>query len=332
MKQLLVRFSAVPLLFFCLAGAPVVAEVRVQAAGDNLTIQANNATVAEVLAGLESALNIKIRIRGSAPQIITGSYSGPMQRVLPRLLTGVNYIVTSGADGINIIVVGANTVRSTGRAVESPSGRSAPQAAIVIADNAAESDQQGWNPSGAMFAKTAPAAPRNVVSQPPTNAAGPAGPAVSPLVGDQENNDGPQGWNPSGGMFPKLAPGAPKNAGPQTEAITPTNAAANAPSGDREDDNGPQGWNPSGGAMFPRSAPVGPNNAAGSSIPEANGAATAILNSRFGLAPSADGDPDDGSRWRGLRGVSSAFDADKILRGMPQTMVPAPPRDHSGNQ
>ena len=85
------------------------ASTQVSVGGDRAVVQleASNAPLAEVLSALESAFSIEYRTSVPLDQPISGTYRGPLRRVLSRLLDGYSYYVADTAEGrIEITVVG----------------------------------------------------------------------------------------------------------------------------------------------------------------------------------------------------------------------------------
>jgi hypothetical protein len=162
-----VRTLAASLLLACAAPALAAAEVRFSGSADQLVLTAKNATMSEIVSGLQSALNCKITLKGSTNQQFTGTYSGSVRHVLTRLLKGANYVMSPDRDQIRIVLIGADgdrgntaNVRSaadeptsdvqgwTGRPAElPPDARPAAATSLTAAVNpepANSSDVQGW--------------------------------------------------------------------------------------------------------------------------------------------------------------------------------------------
>ena len=64
----------------------------------------HQATLAQVLTAL-GPFNIRYRSPVALNDVIDGTYAGPLNRVLSRLLAGYNYAVKQGDPEIEIIVV-----------------------------------------------------------------------------------------------------------------------------------------------------------------------------------------------------------------------------------
>jgi hypothetical protein len=93
----------------CGASAPAAAEVRiVDARADRLVIEAKDATVREVLDALSKSQKLQIETSALAGNV-TGTYSGPLQRVLLRLLNGYDVVIRSSPAGLKLTVFSADT-------------------------------------------------------------------------------------------------------------------------------------------------------------------------------------------------------------------------------
>src|SRR5262249_15289208 len=97
------------LLGAIMVAAPTQAEVRIAEAIDsgNLTIEAHNATVREILDALAARQSIEFRGSEALSRPITGTYSGTPRRVISRILEGYDHVVESTGARIRISVFGA---------------------------------------------------------------------------------------------------------------------------------------------------------------------------------------------------------------------------------
>jgi hypothetical protein len=105
-NPLVPQFAAALFFLWCLNGGDSVAEVRLSGMQDRLVLQANDATVPEVLAALRRAIGLEVMLRGTVEQKFTGVYSGSVHYVLTRLLMGENYILQTTSSGISIVLLG----------------------------------------------------------------------------------------------------------------------------------------------------------------------------------------------------------------------------------
>jgi len=68
--------------------------------------EAIDAPLEEVLAGLNAALNMRIRTSKSLNSLVSGTYRGSLQEVVGRLLTGQDYVIKYAAGAIEVTVLG----------------------------------------------------------------------------------------------------------------------------------------------------------------------------------------------------------------------------------
>jgi hypothetical protein len=93
-------------VFLSASPIPASAEVAVQGTVGEVRIEARDASVTEILAALGSAFGVKYRASIELNRPVTGTYRGPVVRVLSRLLTDYDYVVKSSApDRIEVIVL-----------------------------------------------------------------------------------------------------------------------------------------------------------------------------------------------------------------------------------
>ena len=92
----------------CAGTVAASAEVRVVESGSGgVTIDARSATVREVLEALSESRTIRFTASDALSQVITGTYSGPLPRVLSRILDGYDHVIQSTASGMRINILGA---------------------------------------------------------------------------------------------------------------------------------------------------------------------------------------------------------------------------------
>jgi hypothetical protein len=231
------------------------AAVLVHGGEDSVVVEASDASIAEVASRLHSALNINVTVTGGHSRPITGTYSGPLRQVLSRMLAGANFIVNSGADGINIFILG-----NDGAAGNRPSARGGPQAYSVAANDAV-SEQQGWNGRFGRLRPPKDSPPQDAKASEAGGSADTAAPVVSSDV--EPVADSPQGWN-GGGHWKIPAPAQraakPGSAPPPQDSEMPeTGGNAAVSTGNSNDEpaaDSPQGWNGGGHWKMPAPAPA----------------------------------------------------------------------------
>jgi hypothetical protein len=83
------------------AGTP---GVRIKGDAQAIELEIHQATLAQVLTALDR-FNIHYRSPVPLNDVIDGTYAGPLNRVLSRLLAGYNYAIKQGDPNIEVIVV-----------------------------------------------------------------------------------------------------------------------------------------------------------------------------------------------------------------------------------
>src|SRR5262249_39371761 len=93
---------------FALAALPSAAgaEMRIEGHAKSMTVEATDAPLEEVLAGLSAALNVRIRTSKSLNTLVSGTYRGSLQEVVGRLLAGQDYVIKYAADAVEVTILG----------------------------------------------------------------------------------------------------------------------------------------------------------------------------------------------------------------------------------
>ena len=92
------------LLVAALHGHCARAEVSVQGPADDVRVEANGATVVEILAALGA--HYPVRYRGTPDSGgVRQTVKGPLRRVLVRVLQGNDFVIKGGHDGFEVIVL-----------------------------------------------------------------------------------------------------------------------------------------------------------------------------------------------------------------------------------
>jgi hypothetical protein len=224
---------ALSLLLVCVASAR--ADAQLSGTEDHVVLRAKDATLAEILSGIRSALNLRVGLNGSTERQFTGAYTGTLRRVLSRLLDGEDYVISSAPDGINIVLVspkgaGRNTSPPTAP-VKNANGEQTLRLAAAP-DDEGNPNYQGWMPDRnshkAASIKDGPVVSATVV---------PAG-----LSTEDEGNPNYQGWLPTENL--------PKTANTNS-SHSESNNSATASARSSEDEGNPnfQGWLPTGNLL-----------------------------------------------------------------------------------
>jgi hypothetical protein len=129
-----------------LSSSDVRAEVHVSGSKGAVTVQAKNASLEDIIAAVNSALNVKISMVPAINNTVTGTYSGSLRRVFARMLAGHNYALSSLGDQIKIIIILA-TQAGTGTGLRPPAINDAASAGanVAVADGEGNTTGiQGW--------------------------------------------------------------------------------------------------------------------------------------------------------------------------------------------
>jgi hypothetical protein len=100
-------------IFLLDSGRALYAEVSVTGTLSAVNVTTNNNEVAEVLAALENRFNVHYSTSVPLTVLVSGRYSGPLLRVVSRLLHGYNYVIKNNQDAVNIIVIGKRSEQPT---------------------------------------------------------------------------------------------------------------------------------------------------------------------------------------------------------------------------
>jgi hypothetical protein len=222
------RQNSLVALALLLAGAtPARAEADFSGTKDHVVLQARDATIAEVLSGIQSAFNLRVQLTGSTERQFTGTYAGTLRQVLSRLLDGEDYIIGPAPDGIRIILPSSTTAgRSTVPQIAQESQLDRVRRLRQAAAAAEEEENRKQNAQRSAGIKNDPGV---------TNQS--AGSST-----EDKGNPNFQGWLPSS------SPVKTGSIGPSGGNNSVAESASNT-----EDEGNPnfQGWLPTGGFLKP---------------------------------------------------------------------------------
>ena len=94
------------------------AEVRVTGDAGAVRVEADNATAAEILSALGSAIEVRVHASIALDRPVNGIFAGSLAQILPRVLDGYNYVIKRQGAGTEIIIIGTRGDRAV--AVEPP--------------------------------------------------------------------------------------------------------------------------------------------------------------------------------------------------------------------
>jgi hypothetical protein len=114
-KRFFSQLTTIVVLAWCLSCGPSAAEVRLSGTPDHVVLQANDATMPDILAALRSAFDLEVKLKGTTARRFTGVYSGSVRQVLSRLLRSEDYVLRSAADGMSMVLFGTSASDSTAR-------------------------------------------------------------------------------------------------------------------------------------------------------------------------------------------------------------------------
>jgi hypothetical protein len=83
---------------------PAAAEVRISGRPDALRIEAQNATVDEVL----RALQVSYKFRFQSSRALSGTYTGSLPRIVTRLLEGYDHVMRRSAGSVQVSIISAD--------------------------------------------------------------------------------------------------------------------------------------------------------------------------------------------------------------------------------
>ena len=117
-----VALSTVLVLVAAFYDSAIGAEVRVQGSADRVRVEARDATPAEILA--QVGKHFALSFRGeTASHRLTATFAGPLREVVKRVLEGYNYVISSGDDGLEVIVVSPESPTAVPPPRPKPRGR-----------------------------------------------------------------------------------------------------------------------------------------------------------------------------------------------------------------
>lgn len=106
------------------------AATEIQRQGDELEVQAENASIKEILDALSGQFNLIYNQSSAVGRVLTGRFSGPLKQVLARVLAGNDYVIAMSGDTTRIVVLNPSSVTALATAEQSLPGdqNSAPPA------------------------------------------------------------------------------------------------------------------------------------------------------------------------------------------------------------
>jgi hypothetical protein len=98
--------SAFVALSFIFKVGPAFALTDIQGAADDLRVNAEDATIIEILEALSGRFKFTYAVHSHSGRSLNGVYSGTLHEALTRVLDGNDYIVKLSESGMDIVVLG----------------------------------------------------------------------------------------------------------------------------------------------------------------------------------------------------------------------------------
>jgi len=102
-------------VFSLLTNVATVAHAETHVAGEPaaLRVEAQNASLQEVLTALRTSFGLQYRISTDLNRSVSGSYNGSLREVITRLLDGYDFFVRKVGDDLEVVVVGFSASSGT---------------------------------------------------------------------------------------------------------------------------------------------------------------------------------------------------------------------------
>jgi hypothetical protein len=112
------RLFAALTLGSVLVAAPKLAfaETQVQGSPDAVRIEAQDSPIENVLTALGGAFDLRYRSSTNLDKKVTGTYQGPLRRVVARVLEGYNFVLSTKNGRVEVTVLGAQNSTSVAAA------------------------------------------------------------------------------------------------------------------------------------------------------------------------------------------------------------------------
>jgi hypothetical protein len=88
----------------CGVSVPVRAGMSIEGGPDALRLEANGASLEDVLAALRARFNLHYHASSALDGSITGTFQGPLARVASRLLGDYDFVIKRSAENVEIFV------------------------------------------------------------------------------------------------------------------------------------------------------------------------------------------------------------------------------------
>src|SRR5258706_9084702 len=116
-----------------IASTPVLAEIQVRGSPEAVRIEARDTPVEEILAALSRTFGMHYQLLADLDKRVSGTFVGPLPRVLARILDGYNFILKTDNGSIALTVVGTPNAAAVAPASSGPKAVRQPVAAAPAA-------------------------------------------------------------------------------------------------------------------------------------------------------------------------------------------------------
>jgi len=101
------RLAATAVLAACLCGAPppVRAELSISGAPAAIRLEADGASLEEILLALQASFNLRYRTLAALDSPVSGTYRGPLARVAAQLLERYDFVIKVSAQNVDVSVL-----------------------------------------------------------------------------------------------------------------------------------------------------------------------------------------------------------------------------------
>ena len=102
----------IPILLAALLGTALPASAGLSVTGDaaDVTVDAQGATLREIVDALAKQTGMTIDLEGSDDMAVDGAFQGPVEEVLTRILRNMSFVISAlddaGASGLRVQVLG----------------------------------------------------------------------------------------------------------------------------------------------------------------------------------------------------------------------------------
>jgi hypothetical protein len=216
------------LLGAALAIAPtlVLADMQVRGSPEAVRIEARDTPVEEILAALGRAFGMHYQLLANLDKRVSGTYVGPLPRVLARILDGYNFILKTDNGSIAVTVVGTPNAAAAVPASSGPKVVGQQAAAAPAPQPPSVGEGRARPTASASTAAPSPAADLAEGSSFPTPSLPKSGSAPAPVPELKQSEAAPAPAPPTPGSKAAAAPepGPPGGTPQPVAGPTPTSA------------------------------------------------------------------------------------------------------------